>query len=61
MSHPYIIHAAIGDPPRSSHQKILEEEKTQLGHAHDVLPRFLRIVEIAQADIDKCTDVPETT
>lgn len=49
-----MVHDAPGDPSRPTHQEIIEEEHTQLGHAHDVLPRCRCIVEIAQEAIDKC-------
>lgn len=47
MSHLYMVQVATRDPTRPAHQKILEEEHTQLDHAHDVLPICRRIVEIA--------------
>ncbi|XP_050920270.1 uncharacterized protein LOC127137907 [Lathyrus oleraceus] len=52
VSHPYMVQAALGDSLRPAHQKILEEEQAQLGHAHDVFPRCRRILEIAQTTID---------
>ncbi|XP_050920222.1 uncharacterized protein LOC127137843 [Lathyrus oleraceus] len=32
VSHPYMVQAALGDPLMSAHQKLLEEEQTQLDH-----------------------------
>src|ERR1051325_6157071 len=37
VSHPYMIEDAPGNPPRSVHQEILEEEQAMRGHDHDVL------------------------
>lgn len=48
-----MVQAAPKDQLRSTHQEILEEEQTRLDHAHDVLPRCRRIVEIVQVGIDK--------
>lgn len=53
MSHSYIAHAALGDPPRPAHQEILEEEQAQLDHVEDALLRCHYIVEIAREDIDR--------
>ncbi|CAL5197040.1 unnamed protein product [Lathyrus oleraceus] len=53
VSHPYMVQASLGDPPRPAHQEILEEEQTQLDHAKDVLPRYRRIMGIVHVGIDK--------
>ena len=53
VSHPYMVWAALGDPLRPAHQELLEEEKAQLDHVEDVLPRYHCIVEIAHACIDR--------
>ena len=53
MSHPYMVQATLGDPPRSAYEEIQEEEHTQLNHAHDVLPRCYFTVKIMQASIGK--------
>lgn len=42
---------AEGDPPRSAHQDILEDEQTMADHVVDVLPIYHRIVAIKRADI----------
>ncbi|CAI8615467.1 unnamed protein product [Vicia faba] len=52
VSHPYLVQDAPGNPPRPSHQEILEKEQTQTDHATDVLPRCRRIMEIVQTSID---------
>lgn len=35
VSHPYMIQDASGDPSRSTHQEILEENQARADHAHD--------------------------
>lgn len=53
VSHSHMVQAPPGDTSRPAHQGILEDEQTQLDHAEDLLPKCRRIVEIAQAGIDK--------
>lgn len=60
VSYPYIVQAALGDPPRSAHQEILQDGQTHLYHADDVLPKYHRIVEIAQASINRCIFLDES-
>lgn len=48
-----MVQAAPEDPPRSTHQEILEDEHARLDHAHDILLRYRRIVENAHVDIDR--------
>lgn len=40
-------------PPRSAHQKILDEEQTTEDHVVDLLPAYFRIMDIAQAGMEK--------
>lgn len=42
-----MVQVALEDLLRSTPQEILEEERAQLDHVHDVFPRCRRIVEIA--------------
>lgn len=50
-----MVQTAPGDQLRLNHEKILEEEQTQLDHVEDVLPRCHRImeIEIVHANIDR--------
>lgn len=48
-----MVNDAPGDPPRLALQEILYDEQSQLDHAHDVLHKCRRIMEIAKADIDE--------
>lgn len=43
FSNPYIIWVSAGNPPRRSHQKILEEEHAWVDHYVDVLHSCFRI------------------
>lgn len=53
MSHPYKVHNALGDPLRLTHYEILEKVHDWEDHVVDVLPRYRRIMETRQADIDR--------
>lgn len=44
---------ASKDPPRSTHQEILEEEQVRVNHVVDVLHKYRRIIDIMQAGINK--------
>lgn len=52
MSHSYMIHDVIRDPPRSAHQKILEEDQTRKDHVVVVLLKCRCITEIGQMGIN---------
>lgn len=41
------------DPPRPTHQEILEEEQDMTNHFVDVLPRCHRIMKLGQEGIDR--------
>lgn len=53
VPHLYMKQANPRDPLRPAHQETLEKEHTQLDHVDDVLPRYLRIIEIMQTNIDR--------
>lgn len=53
ISYSYMIHDALGDPPRLTHQKILENKQVKVDHASDVFPICRLIMEIGQAGIDR--------
>ncbi|XP_058775726.1 uncharacterized protein LOC131650002 [Vicia villosa] len=45
VSHPYMIPAAHGDPPRPAHEEILQAHQAELDHTHDLLPRCRQIAD----------------
>lgn len=44
---------ALGHPPISTYQDILEEEQAMANYVVDVLPRYCCIMEIGKVGIDK--------
>lgn len=56
VSHYYMTPDVEGKPPRTTHQKILEEEHARAYHVVDVFPACRCIMDIAWAIIDKGMD-----
>lgn len=52
MSHPYMIHDALGDTHRSAHQEILKKEQAREDDVVNALLICRRIMEIWQTGID---------
>lgn len=48
-----MIQDVLGDPPRPSHQDVLEEEQVGTDHVVDVFPKSRRIMEITQVGINR--------
>ncbi|XP_058733766.1 uncharacterized protein LOC131605426 [Vicia villosa] len=45
VSHPYMLPATPGDPPRLAHEEILQANQAELDHTHDLPPRCHEIAD----------------